>query len=86
VFSKEFINEQRIYVEFCFKVWKIVGETHNMLHEANGKDTLSQTMIYEFFKHFKKGRASMDGHGQSGQFQTARVKNLSMDCYGLMPA
>jgi hypothetical protein len=41
----ESVTEQRICVKFCF--------THNMLHEAYGDDALSQTVIYEWFRHLK---------------------------------
>jgi hypothetical protein len=38
-----------------------------MLHKAYSNDTLSQTMTYEQFKHFKTLRTSTDNDKWSGQ-------------------
>jgi hypothetical protein len=48
----ESVTEQRICVKFCFTVRKTAAETH-ILRKAYGFNALSQTTIYECFRHFK---------------------------------
>jgi hypothetical protein len=55
----ESVKEQRISVEFCFKVGKTAAETH-MLCEAYNDDASIRTMTYEWFKRFRTGRISTD--------------------------
>jgi hypothetical protein len=54
------VNEQRIYIKFCFKLGKTASETQRMLKEAFGYNALRQTQTYEWFKLFKKGWISVD--------------------------
>jgi hypothetical protein len=82
----DLVKEQRICVKFCFKVGKTAAETHSMLHEAYDNDVLSQTMTYEWFRHFKNWRTSVDDNEWSGCISTSRsepviaqVKTLSME-------
>jgi len=36
------VEEERIYIKFCFKLNKTAAETHRMLKEAFGEQALSQ--------------------------------------------
>jgi hypothetical protein len=47
-----------------------------MLCEAYGNDALSQMTTYEWFKHFKNGRTSMDDDERSGRPSTSRSRPL----------
>jgi hypothetical protein len=49
------IKEQRILIKFCFKLNKTAAETHQMLNEAFGEQTLNQATTFEWFKRFKDG-------------------------------
>jgi hypothetical protein len=60
----ESVKEQKICVKFCVKVEKTAAETHNILREAYSDDTLSES-TYEWFRHFKNGRTSMDDDERS---------------------
>jgi hypothetical protein len=54
------VKEQRICIKFCFKFNKTAAETHRLLKEAFGEQTLSQARTFEWFKHFKDGRESVE--------------------------
>jgi hypothetical protein len=60
------VKEQRIWIEFCFKLNKTAAVTHQMLKEAFGEQALSQTRTFEWFKHFKDGRESLEDDKHSG--------------------
>ena len=64
------VKEQRILIKFCFKLGKTAAETHKMLKEAFGDNSLGQTQAYEWFKHFKNGRISVDDDERSGRPST----------------
>ena len=49
-------KEQRICLNFCFKLSKTAAETHRMLKEVFGEQALSQARTFEWFKHLKDGR------------------------------
>jgi len=53
------VKEQRICIQFCFKLNKTAAETHKMLKEAFGEQALSQARTSEWFKHFKDGQESV---------------------------
>jgi hypothetical protein len=48
------VKEQQICIKFCFKLSKMVSETHRMLKEAFGDNSLGQMQMYEKLKHSKK--------------------------------
>ena len=54
------VKEQRICIKFYFKLNKTAAETHQMLKEAFGEQALSQARTFEWFKHFKDGRESVE--------------------------
>jgi hypothetical protein len=76
VLSMESVKEQRMCVIFCFKVRKTAAETHSMLREAHGNDTLSQTTTYKWFKRFKNGRTIVVDDEWSGRPSASRFEPL----------
>jgi hypothetical protein len=52
---------------------KTAEETHSMLREAHGHDTLSQTTIYEWSKRSKNGRTSMVDYERSGRTSSSEL-------------
>jgi hypothetical protein len=70
------VKEQRICIKFCFKLNKTAAETHRMLKEAFGEQTLSQARTFEWFKHFKDGRESVDDCKHSGQPSTCTTPEI----------
>jgi hypothetical protein len=65
--------EQHVCIEFCVKLSKSTTETHEMLREAFGERTLSQTGIFEWHSHFKAGRVSVEDDEQSGRPSTSKT-------------
>jgi hypothetical protein len=49
------VKGQWICIKFCFKLSKMALETHRMLKEAFGDNSLGQMEIYKWFKHSKNG-------------------------------
>jgi hypothetical protein len=48
------LREQRVCINFCFKLEKTAAETHQMLKQAFGDNSLGQTQTYAWYKRFKK--------------------------------
>ena len=61
------VKEQRICIKFCFKLNETAAETNQMLKEAFGEQALNQTRTFEWFKHFKDDRESMEDRKHSGR-------------------
>jgi hypothetical protein len=58
--------EQRVCIKFCVKLGKFATETFEMLREAFGEHSLSQTAVFEWYSHFKAGRVSVEDHEHLG--------------------
>lgn len=48
--------EQRAIMTFCYKLGKMVKETHDMLVQVYGTEVLSRKCVYGWFKHFCDGK------------------------------
>jgi hypothetical protein len=77
------VKEQRICSKFCFKLNKIAPETQRMLKEAFGEQALSQGRTFEWVKHFKDGRNSVEDNGHSGQPSTCTTPEMIAKCMKL---
>jgi histone-lysine N-methyltransferase SETMAR len=64
-------KEQRICIEFCFNLKKTAKETHRMLQEVFGDNTMSQRKTFLWYKRFKFGRTSVDDDERSGRPSTS---------------
>ena len=60
------LEEQRFYVELCFKLGKTFTKTFQMLQRAYGEDCLSRTQCQEWYQRFKSGRTSVEVDPKSG--------------------
>jgi hypothetical protein len=45
--------EQCVCIKFCVKLGKSASKSLEMLHEAFGEHSLSQTAVFEWHSHFK---------------------------------
>jgi hypothetical protein len=61
------LREQRVCIKFCFRLGKTTAETHGMLKQAFGDNSLSQTQTYNWYKRFKNGRTSTDDDDRLGR-------------------
>jgi hypothetical protein len=70
------VKKQRICIKFCFKLNKTAAETHRMLKEAFGEQALCQARTFEWFKHFKDGRESVDNRKHSGRLSASTTPQM----------
>jgi len=71
------VKEQRICIQFCFKLNKTAAETHPMLKEAFGEQALSQARTSEWFKRFKDGRESVEDDKHSRRPSTCTTAEMT---------
>jgi len=69
----EGIEEQCVWVKFCFKLRKSSSETFELLQQAFGVDVLSRTKCFEWFKRFKEGRTSVKNNQRPGRPSTSKT-------------
>jgi hypothetical protein len=67
------VKEQRTCIKFCFKLNKTAAETHRMLKEAFGEQSLIQARTFEWFKRFKDGREDDKHSGRPSTCTTPEV-------------
>jgi len=77
------VKEQRFCIKFCFKLNIIAPETHRMLKDAFGEEALSQTRTFEWFKHFKDGRETVEDDKHSGRLSTCKTPEMIAKCVKL---
>lgn len=65
-------TEQRICINFCFKLRKTGTETYEMMKTAFGDEAMSRARVFEWFRRFKEGRQSVDSDPRSGRPSTSR--------------
>jgi hypothetical protein len=72
--------ERRVCIKFCVKLGKSATETLEMLHEAFGEHSLSQTAVFELHSRFKAGLVSIEDDRYLGRRSTSKttenVENL----------
>ncbi|UYV61904.1 hypothetical protein LAZ67_1007029 [Cordylochernes scorpioides] len=66
-FSMNYIEKQRVCIEFCFKLGKTASESFQMLKQAFKEDFLSQSRTFEWFARFKAGRTSVKDDIHTGR-------------------
>jgi hypothetical protein len=81
--------EQHGCLKICMKLGKSATETLEMLHEAFGEHSLSQTVVFEWHSLFNAGQVSAEDDNCSGQPSTSettemfkKFKNSSMKTVG----
>jgi hypothetical protein len=65
--------EQCVCIKFCVKLCKSATETLEMLHEAFGKHSLSQTVVFEWHSCFASGQVSVEDDKRSEQPSTCKM-------------
>jgi transposase len=65
--------EQRVCIKFCVKLDKFTTETPEMLCEAFGEHSLSQTVVYEWHSRFKAGQVSAEDDKRPGRPSTTKT-------------
>ncbi|GFX92122.1 protein GVQW3 [Trichonephila clavipes] len=65
-------TDQRICIEFCFKLSKTGKETYEMIKTAFGEEAMRRARVFEWFRLFKEGRQSVNNDPRSGRPSTSR--------------
>jgi hypothetical protein len=66
--------EQHAWIKFCMKLGKSATKTLEMLREAFGEHSLSQTVVSEWYSHSEASLMSVDDEC-SGRPSTSTTKN-----------
>ncbi|GFX59571.1 protein GVQW3 [Trichonephila clavipes] len=67
------IIEQRIVVQFLFKLGRTATETYNLLKEVYDSECFSCARVFEWFKRFKDGRQDVEDDSQPGRPSTSKT-------------
>jgi hypothetical protein len=65
--------EQHVCIKFCVKLSKSGTESLEILCEAFGEHSLSQTAVFEWHSRFKAGRASVEVDESLGRPSTSKT-------------
>jgi hypothetical protein len=65
--------EQGVCIKFYMQLAKSTIETLEMLHEAFGEHSLSQTAVSEWHSRFKAGQVSVGDDERSGRPSTSKT-------------
>jgi hypothetical protein len=68
--------KQCVCMKFCTKLGTAATETLEMLCEAFGDHSLSQTVVFEWHSCFKAGQVSVEDDECSGQPSTSKTTNV----------
>ena len=69
-------TEQRICIEFCFKIGKTATETYQSLQQAYGENEMGRKQVLDWFRRFKEGRTSVASDPSSGRPSTSRNEEM----------
>jgi len=66
--------QQRVCIDFCFRLEKTGAEMYEMLQAAFGESCLSQSKKFEWYSHFKSGRQSFEDDSHPGRPSTSHTE------------
>jgi len=67
-------HEQRINMQFCFKLQKSAKETHEMLKLVYGDAAVTTKTVYRWFERFRNGCESVEDEERSGHPSTSKTQ------------
>jgi len=73
-FTMEGKVQQRVCIDFCFRLGKPGAETYKMLQAAFGESCLSRSKTFEWYSCFKSGRRSLKTTPCPGRPSTSHTK------------
>jgi len=69
-------HEQRVNMNFCFKLQKSAKETHEMLKLVYGDAAVALKTVYKWFERFHNGCESVEDEERSGVLQHQKPKRM----------
>ena len=64
--------QQRVCIDFCFRLGKTGAETYKMLQAAFRESCLSQSKTFDWYSHFKSGCQSFEDDPHPGRPSTSQ--------------
>jgi len=71
-------TEQRICINFCFKIGKTAMVMYQLLQQAYAEDAMGRTQVFDWFLWFKEGRTCVEGDPLLGM--TVNIEKRGNDC------
>jgi len=66
--------QQRVCIDFCFRLGKTGAETYEMLQATFGESCLSRSKTFEWYSRFKSGRRSFEDDPGPGRPSTSHTE------------
>jgi len=66
--------QQRVCIDFCFRLGKTGAEMYKMLQAAFGESCLSRSKTFEWYSHFKSERQSFEDDPHPGRPSTSHTE------------
>ena len=66
--------QQRVCIDFCFRLGKTGAETYEMLQAAFGESCLSRSKTFEWYSLFQNGRRSFEDDPRPGRPATSHTE------------
>ena len=63
-------------IKFCYKLEKMVTETHEMLVQVYRTEAVSRKCVYDWFKRFRNGKETTEDEPYSGRPSTSRNPDM----------
>ncbi|XP_015903782.2 protein GVQW3-like [Parasteatoda tepidariorum] len=79
-------TEERICINFCFKLGKTCTETYEIMKTAFGDEAMSHARVFKKFRRFKEGRKSVDSGSRSGCPSTSRNEDKIAQVQAVVPS
>ena len=73
-FTMEEEVQQRVCIDFCFRLGKTGAETYEMLQAAFGESCLSRSKTFEWYSRFKSGCRSFEDDPRPGRPSTSHTE------------
>jgi len=73
--------QQRVSINFCFRLGKTGAETYKMLQAAFVESCLSRSKTCEWYSHFKSGRTSFEDNPHPGRLSTSHTEETVAHVY-----
>jgi len=68
--------EQRVNINFCYKLGKTATEMHEMLVQVYGTEAVSRKCVYDWFKCFRDRKETTEDEPCSGRPSTSRTPDM----------
>ena len=79
-FTMEEKVQQRVCIDFCFRLGKTGAETYEMLQAAFGESCLNRSKTFEWYYRFNSGRRFFEDNPRPGRPSTSHTEETWHVC------